>query len=142
VEGVALPFVLDGGHTRLPRQRENDICSTCSLFAHRLLGLPGHELQGAFVGGFEVAFQVAIAGAGVASAVALLYTAPVIVAFLAWPLLRERLTAARVALAVLVMLGAALTVVGPPGRPPAGGGPRGAGGEGAGGGGRRAGAGG
>jgi drug/metabolite transporter (DMT)-like permease len=67
---------------------------------------------GALVAGFEVAFQTAIAGAGVASAVALLYIAPVLVALLAWPLLGERLTAMRLALAALVMLGAGLTVVG------------------------------
>jgi drug/metabolite transporter, DME family len=67
---------------------------------------------GALVGGFEIAFQAAIAGAGVASAVALLYVAPVLVALLAWPLLGERLTAARVALAAAVMAGAGLTVVG------------------------------
>src|SRR5437868_12619479 len=38
-------------------------------------------LMGAFVASFEVPFQFAIAGLGVAPAVALLYTAPVTVAF-------------------------------------------------------------
>lgn len=61
---------------------------------------------------FEVAYQFAIKGAGVASAVALLYTAPVIVALVAWPLLGERTTARRLVLSVLVMAGAALTVTG------------------------------
>jgi DME family drug/metabolite transporter len=48
----------------------------------------------------------------VAGAAALLYTAPVMVALLADPLLGERLTATRLALAVLVAAGAALTVRG------------------------------
>jgi DME family drug/metabolite transporter len=61
---------------------------------------------------FEVAYQFGIAGAGVASAAALLYTAPVLVAVLAKPLLGEALTTARLLLAVLVMAGAALTVQG------------------------------
>ena len=67
---------------------------------------------GVFVALFEVAFQYAIAGVGVAGAVALLYTAPVIVAVLAHRLLGERLTVARIALAFLVMLGVWLTVTG------------------------------
>src|SRR5439155_1541854 len=61
---------------------------------------------------FEVAYQFAIAGAGVAGAAALLYTAPVIVALLARVLLKEALTVARVLLALLVMAGVALTVTG------------------------------
>jgi drug/metabolite transporter (DMT)-like permease len=73
-----------------------------------LIGLGG----GLLVAGFEIAFQVAISGAGVASAVALLYTAPVIVALLAWPILGERLGPTRLALATTVMAGAALTVFG------------------------------
>lgn len=73
-----------------------------------LVGLGG----GAFVAGFEVAYQVGIAGAGVASAVALLYTAPVLVTLLARPLLGERLTPARLAVAAAVMLGAGFTVMG------------------------------
>lgn len=73
-----------------------------------LIGLVG----GALVALFEVAFQFAIAGVGVAPAVALLYTAPVIVAILARPLLGEALTVKRVAVAVVVMIGVALTVNG------------------------------
>src|SRR5256885_6736471 len=61
---------------------------------------------------FEVAYQFAIAGAGVAGAAALLYTAPVIVAVLARVLLKEALTVTRVLLALLVMAGVALTVTG------------------------------
>ncbi|HEV2131372.1 MAG TPA: DMT family transporter [Longimicrobiaceae bacterium] len=67
---------------------------------------------GALVGGFEIAYQFAIDGVGIASAVALLYTAPVIVALLAWLLLGERLTPLRMLLAVAVMAGAAMTVLG------------------------------
>ncbi|HEX6938487.1 MAG TPA: DMT family transporter [Longimicrobiales bacterium] len=73
-----------------------------------LVGLVG----GLLVAVFEVAFQFAIAGVGVAPAVALLYTAPVLVALLARPLLGEALTAARIAIAVVVMVGVALTVNG------------------------------
>jgi len=73
-----------------------------------VVGLGG----GALVALFEVAYQFGIAGAGVAGAAALLYTAPVIVAVLAKPLLAEALTPARLALAVVVMAGAALTVWG------------------------------
>lgn len=67
---------------------------------------------GALVALFEVAYQFGIAGAGVAGAAALLYTAPVIVAVLAVPVLGERLTSLRLALAVVVMAGATLTVTG------------------------------
>lgn len=73
-----------------------------------LVGLGG----GALVALFEVAYQFGIAGAGVAGAAALLYTAPVMVALLARPLLGERLTRLRLGLAVAVMTGAALTVTG------------------------------
>jgi DME family drug/metabolite transporter len=73
-----------------------------------LVGLGG----GALVALFEVAYQFGIAGAGVAGAAALLYTAPVIVTVLALPLLGERLTLLRLVLAVVVMVGAALTVTG------------------------------
>ncbi len=73
-----------------------------------LVGLGG----GALVALFEVAYQFAIAGAGVASAAALLYTAPTLVALLAWPLLKERLTALRLLLAVVVGAGAVLAVQG------------------------------
>jgi len=73
-----------------------------------LVGLGG----GALVALFEVAYQYAISGAGVAGAAALLYTAPVIVAVLAGPILGERLSRLRLVLAVIVMVGAALTVRG------------------------------
>lgn len=73
-----------------------------------LVGLGG----GVLVALFEVAYQFAISGAGVAGAAALLYTAPVLVAVLAVPLLGERLTPIRLALAVAVMVGAALAVLG------------------------------
>lgn len=69
-------------------------------------------LGGALVAVFEVAYQYAIAGVGVAGAATLLYTAPVMVAILAWPLLGERLTVVRLALAAVVMVGVALTVSG------------------------------
>ena len=73
-----------------------------------LVGLGG----GALVALFEIAYQFAISGAGVAGAAALLYTAPVLVALLAVPLLGERLTPLRAALAVVVVAGAVLTVLG------------------------------
>ncbi|MGH7569628.1 MAG: DMT family transporter [Gemmatimonadales bacterium] len=73
-----------------------------------LVGLGG----GALVALFEVAYQFAIAGAGVAGAAALLYTAPVLVAILARLLLGETLTPLRLALAALVMVGAIVTVKG------------------------------
>ena len=73
-----------------------------------LVGLGG----GVLVALFEVAYQFGIAGTGVAGAAALLYIAPVLVAVLAKPILGEKLTALRVALAVVVMAGAALTVWG------------------------------
>lgn len=69
-------------------------------------------LGGALVALFEVAYQFGIAGAGVAGAAALLYTAPVMVAILARVLLGERLTALRLLLALGVMVGAALAVRG------------------------------
>jgi len=71
-----------------------------------LVGLGG----GILVALFEIAYQLAIAGAGVAGAAALLYTAPVIVAVLARVILREALTPVRLALALVVMIGVALTV--------------------------------
>jgi drug/metabolite transporter, DME family len=73
-----------------------------------LVGLGG----GILVALFEVAYQFAISGAGVAGAAALLYTAPVLVALLAKPLLGERLTPLRLVLALAVMAGAALAVLG------------------------------
>jgi DME family drug/metabolite transporter len=73
-----------------------------------LVGLGG----GALVALFEIAYQFAIAGVGVAGAAALLYTAPVMVAVLARIILKEELSATRIALAVVVMIGVALTVTG------------------------------
>src|SRR5438445_3018195 len=73
-----------------------------------LVGLGG----GFLVALFELAYQFAIAGAGVAGAAALLYTAPVIVTVLARVILKEALTAVRLLLAVVVMVGVALTVTG------------------------------
>ena len=67
---------------------------------------------GALVALFEVAFQFAIAGVGVAGAVALLYTAPVFVAVLGRVILKEALTPLRVLLAFVVMFGVWLTVNG------------------------------
>src|SRR2546425_5164350 len=67
---------------------------------------------GCLVASVEVAYQYAIAGAGVAGAAAMLYTAPVIVAVLARLILKEALTTTRVLLALLVMAGVALTVTG------------------------------
>ena len=67
---------------------------------------------GAMVALFEVAYQYAIAGAGVAGAATLLYTAPLIVAVLGHALLREQLTPARIGLAVLVLVGVFFTVRG------------------------------
>lgn len=75
-------------------------------------------LGGAMVALFEVAYQFGIAGAGVAGAAALLYTAPVMVALVAKPLLGERLTPLRFALCVVVMIGAAMTVTGKSGAAP------------------------
>src|SRR2546426_216253 len=68
-----------------------------------LVGLGG----GALVALFEVAYQFAIAGAGVAGAAAMLYTAPVIVAILARLILKEALTPVRLLLSLLVMAGGA-----------------------------------
>jgi DME family drug/metabolite transporter len=73
-----------------------------------IVGLGG----GAMVALFEIAYQFAIGGVGVAGAAALLYTAPVIVAVLARVILKEALTPTRIALAILVMIGVALTVTG------------------------------
>jgi len=67
---------------------------------------------GALVALFEVGYQYAIAGVGVAGAATLLYTAPLIVAVLGHLLLRERLTPARVVLALLVLTGVYFTVRG------------------------------
>jgi DME family drug/metabolite transporter len=73
-----------------------------------IVGLGG----GLLVALFEVAFQYAIAGIGVASAVAMLYTAPVVIALLAYPLLGEAVTIRRVLTAAIVMIGVYMTVHG------------------------------
>lgn len=75
-----------------------------------LLAVAG--VGGTLVALFEVAFQHAIRNLGVAAAVALLYTAPVMITLLAGPLLRERVTAVRLVLALAAMLGVAMTVFG------------------------------
>jgi len=67
---------------------------------------------GTMVALFEVAYQYAIAGVGVAGAATLLYTAPLIVALLGHVLLHERLTPARIVLALLVLVGVYFTVRG------------------------------
>jgi len=78
----------------------------------------GLLLMGGLGGAIEVAYQFGIAGAGVAGAAALLYTAPVMVALVAKPLLGEKLTPLRFALCVVVMIGAAMTVTGKSGAAP------------------------
>lgn len=69
-------------------------------------------LGGLLVAVFEIAYQFAIAGAGVAGAAAMLYTAPVLVAVSARFVLHELLTPARLGLAVAVVVGAIMTVNG------------------------------
>lgn len=69
-------------------------------------------IGGAIVAVFEVGYQFAIAGIGVAGAATLLYLAPALVAVLALPLLGEGITALRVGLALVVLLGVGLTVTG------------------------------
>lgn len=73
-----------------------------------VVGLGG----GALVALFEVGYQFGIFNAGIAGAAALLYLAPVMVALVAKPILGEPVTLLRIALAVVVMVGAALTVLG------------------------------
>jgi len=67
---------------------------------------------GALVALFEVAYQYAIAGVGVAGAATLLYTAPLIVAVLGRAVLGERLTVGRLLLALTVLVGVFFTVRG------------------------------
>ncbi|HUG42121.1 MAG TPA: DMT family transporter [Longimicrobiales bacterium] len=69
-------------------------------------------IGGVIVAIFEVAYQFAIAGIGVAGAATLLYLAPALVAVLALPLLGEPITPLRVAVALVVLVGVALTVTG------------------------------
>lgn len=67
---------------------------------------------GVLVALFEVAFQFGFKHLGVAGTVALLYTAPVMITLLAVPLLKERATPVRLALALVATAGAALAVLG------------------------------
>ena len=73
-----------------------------------VVGLGG----GALVALFEVGYQFGIFNAGIAGAAALLYLAPVMVALVAKPVLGEPVTLPRIALAVVVTIGAAMTVMG------------------------------
>lgn len=73
-----------------------------------IIGLVG----GLLVALFEVGFQFAIAGVGIAPAVVMLYTAPIIVTVAARFILGEAFTPLRMALAVIVLIGVALTVNG------------------------------
>src|SRR5260370_7493651 len=74
-----------------------------------MVGLGG----GVMVAMFELGYQYAIAGAGVAGAAGLLYTAPVIVALLAKPLLGEKITPVGLPLPLPVMFAATLTITAP-----------------------------
>lgn len=67
---------------------------------------------GALVALFEVGYQFGIFNAGIAGAAALLYLAPVMVALVAKPILGEPVTLLRIGLALVVTVGAAMTVVG------------------------------
>lgn len=69
-------------------------------------------IGGMIVAVFEVAYQFTIAGIGVAGAATLLYLAPMLVAVLALPVLGEKITALRIGLALVVLVGVALTVTG------------------------------
>jgi drug/metabolite transporter, DME family len=73
-----------------------------------VVGLGG----GALVAIFEVGYQFGIFNAGIAGAAALLYLAPVMVALVAKPILGEPVTLSGLALAIVVMAGAAMTVLG------------------------------
>jgi drug/metabolite transporter (DMT)-like permease len=73
-----------------------------------VVGLGG----GALVALFEVGYQFGIFNAGIAGAAALLYLAPVMVALVAKPILGEPVTLLRIALALVVVVGAAMTVMG------------------------------
>lgn len=61
---------------------------------------------------FYASFALAVAAGGVALATVLLYTAPAFVAILAWPLLRERMTARKLTLVALTLLGVAMVSLG------------------------------
>lgn len=69
-------------------------------------------IGGAIVAVFEVGYQFAIAGIGIASAATVLYLAPILVTVLARPLLGEPITALRIALGLLVLTGVGLAVTG------------------------------
>ena len=73
-----------------------------------VVGLGG----GALVALFEVGYQFGIFNAGIAGAAALLYLAPVMVALVAKPVLGEPVTLSRIGLALVVMVGAGMTVMG------------------------------
>lgn len=73
-----------------------------------LVGLGG----GLLVAVFEVGYQYAIRGVGVAGAATLLYIAPILVAVLARLVLREALTPLRLFLGVAVLIGVWMTVTG------------------------------
>ena len=73
-----------------------------------VVGLGG----GALVAIFEVGYQFGIFNAGIAGAAALLYLAPVMVALIAKPILGEPITLVRIVLAVVVVAGAVMTVMG------------------------------
>lgn len=73
-----------------------------------LVGLGG----GVLVAVFEIGYQYAIRGVGVAGAATLLYVAPILVAVFARLILREALTPLRLFLAVAVLVGIWMTVTG------------------------------
>ncbi len=85
------------GRLRLERGRD-----LVSLAAFALLGVTL----------FYAALVLAIETGGITLAFVLLYTAPAFVALLAWPLLGERLTRAKLALVALATLGVALVASG------------------------------
>ncbi len=68
-------------------------------------------IGGVLVALFEVAFQFGFRHLGVAATVAVLYVAPVLITLLAGPLLKERVTPVRLALAGVATAGAMLTVL-------------------------------
>lgn len=69
-------------------------------------------IGGAIVAVFEVGYQFAIAGIGVAGAATVLYLAPILVTLLARPLLGEPITSLRIVLGLVVLAGVALAVTG------------------------------
>lgn len=84
-----------------------------SLFNFDLRGLLiVGGIGGAIVAVFEVGYQFAISGVGVAGAATLLYLAPLLVTLLARPLLNEPVTLPRLGLGILVLIGVSLAVTG------------------------------